>query len=230
MSSWVILLIRSGAVLAVLSLWMMSAVTGAQTPRPADDGGAPSLGFYVAIDGVQHGPLSRAALIEMIRAGTLKGDTPIWRQGLDRWRRAGGVAVVAILIDEHTPAAAPEPPPFPEFHLLIDGQQLGPLKEHELRNLIRDGRMTPETKVWRRGMEEWQKAGTLDELLPLLADGPVGDKPVGAIRVRAYCGAKDRDGIGTADDFVAARAAAIKACVASGGTLACCGGDIALER
>ena len=36
------------------------------------------------------------------------------------------------------------------------GQQQGPVSDSDLAALLRDGTITPETRVWHDGMAEWQ--------------------------------------------------------------------------
>ena len=45
------------------------------------------------------------------------------------------------------------------------GQQQGPYQEAQLRALIANGTVTPDTLVWREGMADWQKAGDIPGLL-----------------------------------------------------------------
>lgn len=42
--------------------------------------------------------------------------------------------------------------------------QRGPVSEDELADLIREGIIAPETRVWREGMEDWQPLAELPEL------------------------------------------------------------------
>lgn len=51
-----------------------------------------------------------------------------------------------------------------KYYLIIDGQQVGPLGFNEL---IAAG-LTPDTPVWRAGLENWVKASSLPELTAFL--------------------------------------------------------------
>ena len=61
------------------------------------------------------------------------------------------------------------------YYMIINGQQTEPLTADKLR----EAGLTPDTPVWREGLENWVKASTLPELADLLAtEQPVADYPV----------------------------------------------------
>lgn len=69
------------------------------------------------------------------------------------------------------------PPPLPEqeivkYYLGIGGEQKGPFSKKILGEMIRDKAITKETLVWRKGMEGWQRADSVDDLRFLLEDEP----------------------------------------------------------
>ena len=57
------------------------------------------------------------------------------------------------------------------------GQQQGPIPEHQLRELIAAGTVTADTLVWSEGMANWQRAG----------DVPGLDVGHAAARRRSFC-------------------------------------------
>ncbi len=59
--------------------------------------------YYYLIDGEQKGP---ASVEELINSG-VKGDTLVWRQGMDDWKRASEVEELHDVIEQNTP---PPPP------------------------------------------------------------------------------------------------------------------------
>lgn len=65
--------------------------------------------WYYSIDGQRSGPVPHAELERLIQAGTIKGDTLLWRQGLDQWKSLDDVQT-------RDPAmfARPLPPPLPQ--------------------------------------------------------------------------------------------------------------------
>jgi len=69
-------------------------------------------------------------------------------------------------------AVPPPPPGEPVFHILVQGQQQGPVPASQLPALAQQGILTPETLVWKPGMAAWAAAGTLPELAGLFAPPP----------------------------------------------------------
>lgn len=64
--------------------------------------------------------------------------------------------------------APPPPPPQVQWYLSRDGQNFGPFAANQLLQ----NRLTPQTYVWRAGMENWQRAAEVAELAPILASIP----------------------------------------------------------
>lgn len=59
------------------------------------------------------------------------------------------------------------PPPIPgavSYNVAIDGKPAGPFGMTELEKMANENTLTPDSLVWKKGMAEWQKAGTIDEL------------------------------------------------------------------
>lgn len=61
------------------------------------------------------------------------------------------------------------PPPIPAnmYHVAVNGQATGPFDLAVLKQMIGNGQLTDDTLVWKNGMEEWIKAGNVDELKEL---------------------------------------------------------------
>lgn len=61
------------------------------------------------------------------------------------------------------------PPPVPTtlFHVVINGQATGPFDQTALQGMVGAGNLTKDTLVWTNGMEQWAKAGTVDNLKSL---------------------------------------------------------------
>jgi hypothetical protein len=51
-----------------------------------------------------------------------------------------------------------------QWYYGMHGQQIGPVAESELRQLIAQGVVTRETMVWREGMAEWRAMAEVNEL------------------------------------------------------------------
>ncbi len=58
------------------------------------------------------------------------------------------------------------PPPVPNvmYHVAANGQATGPFDLNALKQMAATGQFTSESLVWKVGMAEWEKAGTIDEL------------------------------------------------------------------
>lgn len=56
-----------------------------------------------------------------------------------------------------------------EWHYVKNDQQFGPVSESCLVELFRTGTLRPDALVWSDGMEDWQQASSIDELIPLIS-------------------------------------------------------------
>lgn len=230
----------------------------AATPPPLP--APPVKDIYVAVDGQQRGPLSTDDLKELIRSGSVTGDTPVWKQGMAAWQPIGGHPDYAPLIA----AAQPTPPPVPAapaYYVLVGGQQQGPFTLEQITAMAASGQVSGTTLVWQSGMVEWQPAASHPPLAAAFPPGPppvpAGPPPVpgGApqvpvvapaaappvpgnptpqpaqsVRVRSYCSATGKEGIGSGPTFDIAQQKAIQACVANGGLPDCCPRDVTQVR
>ena len=63
-------------------------------------------------------------------------------------------------------------PPIPTmaYHVAVNGQATGPFEISVLSQMAKAGQLTADSLVWKAGMEQWAKAGTIDELKNLLAN------------------------------------------------------------
>lgn len=63
------------------------------------------------------------------------------------------------------------PPPVPTilYHVAVNGQAAGPFELSVLRQMADTGRLSADSLVWKNGMEQWAKAGTIDELRSLFS-------------------------------------------------------------
>lgn len=226
-------LLRKFGLLTALSVLL--AVAAATTgPALAQSGSAAKKDpwtFWVAVEGKRQGPLNRGRLIQMIRKGQLTKDSLVWREGMERWTPAGRITIVAVLIIEYGPKKKPKPPPppkFPKFYVIVGHLREGPFDEDGLKKLRLKGDLTRESKVWRRGLDGWQAAETVEELAPFLALRPDKKKPGirTLVRARAHCKATGHQATRDRPDFIAARTAAIRACVAAGGKFGCCAANV----
>ena len=60
------------------------------------------------------------------------------------------------------------PPPLPTFsyYVAVNDNSVGPLNYEELREFVREGKLSPDSLVWKKGMESWAEAKTVAELSP----------------------------------------------------------------
>ncbi|MBW2732574.1 MAG: SPFH domain-containing protein [Deltaproteobacteria bacterium] len=81
------------------------------------------------------------------------------------------------------PFGAPAAPPAMQFHIHMNGQQMGPYGMDVLQQGIQSGQFTAETPVWKEGMQGWIPAGQAPELQSLFgppAAAPGAPPPFGA--------------------------------------------------
>ena len=66
------------------------------------------------------------------------------------------------------------PPPIPAvaYHIAINGQAAGPFDIPALTQMVAAGQLTADSLVWKNGMVQWKKAGTVDELKNLFSSMP----------------------------------------------------------
>lgn len=64
------------------------------------------------------------------------------------------------------------PPPIPTaiYYVAVNGQATGPFDASELAQMVTNGQFTDDSLVWKNGMSQWTKAGTVDDLKALFAN------------------------------------------------------------
>ena len=68
------------------------------------------------------------------------------------------------------PGAIPPPIPTVAYHVAVNGQATGPFDISALAQMATAGQFTADSLVWKNGMAQWAKAGTVDELKNLFAN------------------------------------------------------------
>jgi hypothetical protein len=58
------------------------------------------------------------------------------------------------------------------YYVAIDGQQIGPLTESELMEMIRDKKVSKDTLAWMPGMATWLPIEKVPAILKLIALTP----------------------------------------------------------
>jgi len=86
---------------------------------------------------------------------------------------AGAMNNMMGRINQQTATGA-VPPPIPTvaFHVAVNGQATGPFDISVLAQMATSGQLTAESLVWKSGMAQWAKAGTVDELKNLFSIMP----------------------------------------------------------
>ena len=69
-----------------------------------------------------------------------------------------------------TPGAVPPPIPVVAYHVAVNGQATGPFDISVLAQMATAGQLTVDSLVWKNGMAQWTKAGTVDELKNLFSN------------------------------------------------------------
>lgn len=60
--------------------------------------------------------------------------------------------------------ATPPSIPATSYYVAIDGKQVGPMFIQQVMNLIMEGKITPNTLIWKEGLPDWALAETFQEL------------------------------------------------------------------
>ncbi len=66
----------------------------------------------------------------------------------------------------------PPPIPVPNYHIAVNGQDIGTFDINTLKQMVMTKQISADSLVWRAGMPEWAKAGTVDELKAIFAAAP----------------------------------------------------------
>src|SRR5664279_1603987 len=75
-------------------------------------------------------------------------------------------------------AAAPAPAAGAEgagWHLVVDGEQVGPLPESEIRARLARNEINGETYIWKEGLADWLKLSTVSEFSDAVSAPPAGE-------------------------------------------------------
>lgn len=61
-------------------------------------------------------------------------------------------------------AVTPPPVPTVAYHVAVNGRATGPFDLNTLKQMAASGQITGDSLVWKNGMDQWEKAGSIDEL------------------------------------------------------------------
>lgn len=121
--------------------------------------------YYVRFKGRVLGPMSKDKTIELIRRGQISRMHELSPDGL-AWRPAEEFTELFPKKVEPAPQAtqqskaetAPVAQPVEQWYAHIDGQNVGPVDEENLRMLAVSGRLHADSLIWKNGMPEWLAA------------------------------------------------------------------------
>lgn len=130
------------------------AVAGAQALGKMGENGA----AYVDLDNGGTG-FNPAAMMANMTVGTVVGQNI-------------AAAMGSAMSPNTTGATVPPPVPVTAYHVAINGAAAGPFELTALKQLAQTGQLTAQTLVWKPGMDQWQKAETLEELKTVLSQCP----------------------------------------------------------
>ena len=80
---------------------MFKAVSKMMQPQQAPGQGR--MQVYVAVNGQTTGPFTKTELIQLVKSGTLTGETWVWEAGMANWVAAASLPHVSKLLVLHAP-------------------------------------------------------------------------------------------------------------------------------
>jgi hypothetical protein len=87
---------------------------------------------------------------------------------------AGMMNQMGNTMNPQIPTKNQVPPPLPtaQYFVAVNGQQTGPFNLSQLQQMVISGQFTPNTFVWKQGMQNWEEAGKLIDIQPLFSSTP----------------------------------------------------------
>lgn len=82
---------------------------------------------------------------------------------------------IGAMVNEHintNPAATPPSMPSTQYYLGVNGQQQGPFDFESVKSMITSHQIDENILIWKRGMANWQKIGTVSEFNDTLNNCP----------------------------------------------------------
>ena len=128
----------------------------------ADETAAEVPSFYLHADNIQTGPYTFGQMAGGIEQGTVPRGTLVWRPGWPEW-------VMVDTIPEFAAYYPPVVPAAPVYFLAIDGTQVGPLREADVRARIAELAVAPGDLAWKLGLETWVPLTSFPEFAEALA-------------------------------------------------------------
>ncbi len=188
---------------------MVRGPAAAPAPAPAKAAAVPApakaaapkedASWFVAIEGVQKGPLTTEQLRAMAASGDVNGGNYVWREGLAEWTPMSNIAELTPTKVASAKAAPTKLAPAKAgaskiasvkgpsakiarskveeeeeetdggWHVTVDDEELGPLSLEEVQQMFADGEIDAETLVWRDDLDDWTALEEVDELVEACA-------------------------------------------------------------
>ena len=132
-------------------------VAGAEALGQMGDNGAGNVNLNSGSDGV-----NMAAMMASMAVGGAVG------------QNIAGVMnnMMSGINQQTTHGTVPPPIPTVAYHVAVNGQATGPFEISVLSQMAKAGQLTADSLVWKAGMEQWVKAGSVDELRNLFVIMP----------------------------------------------------------
>jgi len=141
--------------------------------------------FYIDSSATQHGPLSKAEIVQQIHSGQIEVVSHGWREGIEEWKPLSEMPEFASLFpptakpvtsDSTDASTAEETIPDTEkqwMYLDKNKKQLGPVSTLELIELYMKFEVRDATLVWKPGVKDWTRLSEMEEL-----EGRLGLQPL----------------------------------------------------
>lgn len=94
---------------------------------------------------------------------------------------AGTMNNMMSSINQSAPPVIPQSIPASAYHVAVNNQAAGPFDIAALTQMAATGQLTADSLVWKNGMAQWEKAGTVDELKSLFNNAIPPISPVEVI-------------------------------------------------
>jgi hypothetical protein len=118
--------------------------------------------WFCVINNTAKGPFSEGELKELVKTGKLKTDTLVWNKSCEKDGNGWAKAIETELAD-----LFPPPPPNAwqdhasavtddsAWYYAEKGKRVGSFTELQMRDLIRSGKISYGTGVWKNGLTDW---------------------------------------------------------------------------
>lgn len=94
--------------------------------------------------GQQEGPISEEELLQLISSGKLTKENLIWKNGLGEWIK---IKDSSLMPTKQTDIQT--------WWYNLNGQQIGPVSNEEISKLIKEGKLSADSMIWKQGMNNW---------------------------------------------------------------------------